>query len=380
MGIMAIYLDNAATTFLDSRVKRAMDRAAGQRLGNASAQHRAGIRAAMAVEKSRQALASALGADPAEIYFFSGGTEVNNTVIKGAVFARRSAGDHVIVSAVEHASVLEPARWLEHHGFRVSYAGVDGEGRVSPSEVKRLLTPQTILVSVMQANNEIGTIQPVQAIGRICRARGIFFHTDACQSFTKVPLDVRHAAVDAVTISGHKIHGPRGVGVLYLRRGVRLDPLLHGGAQEGGLRPGTYNTEAVAGLGEAVRIASASAVERMTRLRDYFIAQVETAIPRARLNGSRRERLCNNVNFSFDGVTGKALFAALNRRNIFVSTGSACAANALTPSHVLMALGVSRERADGAIRLSLGQFTTRKDIDAVVKALKIAVAQLRAKA
>ncbi len=366
---MPIYLDNAATTHLDRRVIQTVYACAKEKLGNASSQHRWGVQAAVVVEGARQIVARSINADHREIYFFSSGTESNNAAIQGAAFAHRKHGDHIIVSAVEHPSVLEPVRWLQTQGFRISYIKVDRQGLVDPKDVSREITKRTIIVSVMHANNEIGTIQPVRAIGALCRRKGVLFHTDACQSFTKVPIDVRKDRLDLVTLNSHKIHGPRGVSALYIRKGVKIDPLIRGGHQENGVRAGTYNTEGIAGFGKAVEIADQRDVTRMQGLRDYFIRQIETNIAGVVLNGSRHQRLCNNINFSFPGVTGKPMFALLNKKGIYVATGSACVANTATLSHVLQALDAGQERADGAIRMTLSKWTTKKEIDVAVKSI-----------
>jgi cysteine desulfurase len=375
---MKIYLDNAATTFLDERIMRFL-RSFKQKLGNASSQHRLGVQAAIVVENARQTIAKSINADARDVYFVSGGTEANNTVMKGIAFARKRHGNHIVVSVIEHPSILEPARWLQKQGFQISYVGVSREGLVDPVDVGRAITKKTILVSIMHANNEIGTIQPVRAIGRLCRQRGVYFHTDACQSFTKVPLDVRRDHLDLVTLNSHKIHGPGGVGALYIRKGVEIDPLMHGGNHENGMRAGTHDTEGIAGFGKAVEIADRRDVVKMLELRDYFIERIETDIEGALLNGSRRKRLCNNVNFSFQGVKAKELFLSLNKKDIYVSTGSACSARELAVSHVLQALNINQDQAKGAVRMSLSKSTTKKDIDRVVKNLKIAVTNIRRK-
>lgn len=374
---MFIYLDNAATTFLDKRVMDAASSVSRQKLGNASSQHRLGIQAALVVEKAREIVARRINAGAQEVYFSSGGTEANNAAIKGVAFARRRHGNHIVVSAIEHASVLEPARWLQDHGFQVSFVGVDRNGLVDPHDVRRAVSPKTILVSVMHANNEIGTIQPIRALGKLCRQKGIYFHTDACQSFTRVPIDVRRDCLDLVTLNSHKIHGPRGVGALYVRKGLEIDPLMHGGGHEHGLRAGTYHTEGIAAFGRAVEIADGRDIGKILALRDYFIHEIETRIKGAFLNGSRRKRLCHNINFSFEGVQGKELSVLLNKRNIFVSAGSACSSRVLAASHVLTAIDVGLERAHGAVRMSLSKWTTRRDVDLVVKELQRIIQHVR---
>ena len=374
---MPIYLDNAATTFPDERVIQTILSCLRNRSANASSQHRAGIQAAMLIENARKLVAQTINADIDEVYFEAGGTESNNAVIKGVAAARKEHGDHIIVSAIEHPSILEPARWLQRQGFRISYVKVDREGVVDPADVVREITSETILVSVMHANNEIGTIQPIKMIGQICREKEIYFHTDACQSFTKVPIDVRRDFLDMVTLNSHKIHGPKGVSALYVRKGVVIDPLMHGGQQEHGLRAGTHNIEGIVGFGRAVEIVNGNDVVRMTHLRDHFIHQIENNIAGVVLHGARQQRLCNNINLSFQGVKGKELFAQLNAKRIFVSTGSACTSNILEASHVLLALGINATQAHEAVRLTLSKWTTKKDIDSVVNYLKSFVAKAR---
>ncbi len=377
---MAIYLDNAATTLLDGRVIRFIDSIYKHGMANPSSQHRAGIRAAVLIENARQLIARSIHAEPDEIYFFSSGTEVNNTVLHGVACVHKKRGSHIVVSSIEHPSILEQVRWLQKHGLRVSYVKVDRHGLVDPGDVAQQVTSKTILVSVMHANNEIGTIQPVKALGQFCRKKGVYFHTDASQSFTKVPIDVRKDHLDLVTLNSHKIHGPKGIAALYIRKGVEIDPLIHGGHQENGMRAGTYNTEGIAGFGKAVEIVDQRDIVRMRSLRDQLIRQIESNVPGAVLNGSRHKRLCNNVNFSFQGVKGKELLSLLNKKNIYVSTGSACFSNTATISYVLQALGVGQQQADGAIRMTLSKWTTKKEIDVVVRNIISMVAGIRRKA
>lgn len=370
-----IYLDNASTTFIDSRVREAMVSFLNEKAGNASSVHRLGVKAAVAVERARGVIAGAIKAAPTEIVFTSGGTESNNLALKGAARALREKGDHVVVSAIEHPSVLETARWLERNGFRVTYLPVDGEGLVDPGEVAKAVTDKTILVSVMHGNNELGTIQPIEEIGKICRSKGALFHTDACQSFTKEDIDVERQFLDLASLNAHKIHGPRGVGALYIRKGIELEPLFHGGGQEDGLRSGTYNTEGIAGFGKAVETAGGADIDNMRKLRDYFIEAVLGGIKTARLNGHRWKRLCNFVNFLFPGKDGKEIADALNARGIVVSPGSACHARQSTPSAVLLALGLSPEEARGGVRITLSKWTTRGEIDRTVEALAAVAAK-----
>jgi cysteine desulfurase len=366
---MTIYLDNAATTGLDPAVLQTMAQFQGTTTGNASAVHRLGVAAATGVETARQRIAEAIGALPGEIIFTSGGTESNNCALKGAAAARSHRGRHIVTTVIEHPSVLETVRWLAAAGFAVTYLPVDGQGFVDPDEVRRQLRPGTILVSIIHANNEIGTIEPIEPIGALCRERDIYFHTDACQSLTHTTLDVGKQHIDLAALNAHKIHGPRGVGALYVRTGVQLEPLLHGGGQEGGLRSGTYNVEGIAGFGAAVGLAQLQDNERMEQLRDYFITTLTGRIPGVRLNGPRLQRLCNNVNVSFRDINGKDLFTHLNRAGVIVSAGSACHAAKDTPSHVLRAIGLPVTVAKSALRFSLSKWTTREEIDRVLDLL-----------
>ncbi|MDP7422755.1 MAG: cysteine desulfurase family protein [bacterium] len=372
-----IYLDNAATTRLDPEVSLAMQRYRESGLGNASALHRPGLGAAKAVERARMIIAGSLGAGPDEIIFTSGGTESNNLVLKGLAFSHQSHNGHIIISAVEHPSVSEPASWLESLGFEITRLPVDGEGFVDPLEVERNLRDDTILVSIIHGNNEIGTIQHIGEIGTLCRKRNVLFHVDACQSFTKTILDVDNQNIDLVTLNSHKIHGPQGVGALYMRKGISLVPLLHGGEHEGGFRSGTSNAVGIVGFGRAVEIVCGQTAYRMKGLRDYCIKELETVVGNVLLNGPGRYRLCHNINVIFQGVAGKLLAEGLNRIGIYVSTGSACSSTTLTPSTVLTAIGRTVEEAHGAVRLSLSKWTTREEIDTAVKAIARIVAEER---
>jgi cysteine desulfurase len=356
-----IYLDNAATTRPDPAVLAAMARAE-EDFGNASSVHRLGVAAAKAVERARAALAQALSARPEEIVFTSGGTEANNLALKGAALARGRRGQ-IVVSAVEHPSVLEPARALQRLGWGLKVVGADRDGLVDPAAVAAALSSRTVLVSVMHANNEVGTLQPLAEIGRLCRRRGILFHTDASQSFTKEPLDPRRLGADLVTLSGHKIHGPKGVGALYVRAGVQLEPLLHGGGQEGGLRSGTYNTAGILGFGAAVALAQASDARRMRGLRDRLQARLGALIPGLRSNGHPRRRVCGILSVTLPKARSTELLQALSSAGVCVSAGSACAAAAEHPSHVLLAMGRSAEQAGRSLRLSLSRWTTAADVE-----------------
>lgn len=378
-GQPRIYLDNAATTPCAPQVVEAMLPYFTQVYGNASSVHTWGREAKRAVEAARRQVQKALNAaQPQEIFFTGGGSESDNWAIKGAALACRSG--HIITTAIEHHAVLHTCQWLEKQGFRVTYLPVDGEGRVHPADVDKAIREDTILVSVMAANNEVGTIQPIGEIGEICRARGVLFHTDAVQAVGAVPIDVQALQVDLLSLSAHKIHGPKGVGALYVRKGTKLDSLLHGGAQERGFRAGTENLPGIVGLGKAIELATAQLADnaaRMTALRERLIAGVMERVSGTRLNGHPTQRLPGNVNLSFEGVEGEALLLRLDLAGVAASSGSACTSGALDPSHVLMALGLTEAQAQGSLRLTLGTDTTAEEIDAVLDRLPPIVADLR---
>lgn len=375
-----IYLDNAATTRCDPLVVSAMLPYLEERIGNASSLHRQGLESAKGIEGARAVVAERIHADPEEILFTSGGTESNNLALIGGALGNAGRGRHVVTSAAEHSSVLNVCAHLEREGFSVTCLPVDSCGFVDPGQFARALRADTVLASIHHGNNEIGTVQPIEALGELCAARGILFHTDACQSFTRAALDVRAQRLDLVSLNAHKLHGPKGVGALFVRRGVSLAPLMHGGGQERALRPGTHNTPGIVGFGKAVEIALLDDAARIGGLRDLLIGEIERRLPRARLNGPRTERLCNNVNFTFRGLSGKSLLIALDRENIIVSSGSACSARSLEPSHVLLAIGLSEEDAHGAIRVSLSRWTTAEEIHRLVEALEEIVAGERGSA
>ena len=378
-GQPRIYLDNAATTPCAPQVVEAMLPYFTQVYGNASSVHTWGREAKRAVEAARRQVQKALNAaQPQEIFFTGGGSESDNWAIKGAALACRSG--HIITTAIEHHAVLHTCQWLEKQGFRVTYLPVDGEGRVHPADVDKAIREDTILVSVMAANNEVGTLQPIGEIGEICRARGVLFHTDAVQAVGAVPIDVQALQVDLLSLSAHKIHGPKGVGALYVRKGTKLDSLLHGGAQERGFRAGTENLPGIVGLGKAIELATAQLADnaaRMTALRERLIAGVMERVSGTRLNGHPTQRLPGNVNLSFEGVEGEALLLRLDLAGVAASSGSACTSGALDPSHVLMALGLTQAQAQGSLRLTLGTDTTAEEIDAVLDRLPPIVADLR---
>lgn len=374
-----IYLDNAATTSVSPEVLEAMMPFFTEVYGNASSIHGFGREGKRAIENARRQVMKALNAAaPQEIYFTAGGTESDNWALK-AVALMRCAG-HIITTAIEHHAVLHTCQWLEKRGFEVTYLPVDEYGRVTAAQVEKALREDTILVSVMAANNEVGTVQPIGEIGRICRERGVLFHTDAVQAVGALPIDVQAMHIDLLSLSGHKLHGPKGAGALYVRRGVKLEPFIHGGAQERGFRAGTENVPAIVGLGKAVEIARenlAENAERMTALRQRLIDGLMERVPGTRLNGHPTQRLPGNVNLSFDKVEGEALLLRLDLMGVAGSSGSACTSGTLDPSHVLLALGLTPAQANGALRLSIGTETTQEEIDAVLEILPPIVEDLR---
>lgn len=372
-----LYLDNGATTPVDNRVLEAMQPYLQDLYGNASSQHTKGFEANKALKHARSVLAKALHASEEEIIFTSGGTESNNFALKGIAFANQDKGKHIITTAVEHKCILQTCKWLEKQGFEITYLGVDSEGFIAPEDLKRALRKDTILVSILHANNEVGTIQDLDALATLCKENGTYFHTDACQSFTKVPLDMQKTPISLVSLNAHKIHGPKGVGALYVRKGTRIDPLLHGGDQEQGLRAGTENIPGIVGFAKAVQIAKQRDVRQMTYLRDQLIGDL-LHIEGAKLNGPAGERrLCNNINIFFLGVDAQALGGYLDRKNISTSTGSACTAITQEPSYVLQAIGLSEEAAASSIRITLSRETTKGDILRAAELIKKIIAKLR---
>lgn len=374
------YFDYAATTPLDKRVLEAMMPYFSDDYGNPSSIHSFGERANEAVEKAREIIAGYIGALQTEIYFTSSATESNNWALKGIASANKKKGNRIIISPIEHHCVLNTAKWLSQNGFDVVEAKVNSEGFVDPKEIKKLINAQTILVSIMHSNNEIGTIEPIAEIGKICKERGIYFHTDAAQSFGKMPLDVNELNVDLLTASSHKIYGPKGVAILYVRKGVVTDPLLHGGGQERDKRSSTLNVPGIVGFGKATELCKEEMEKeskRQTALRDAIIDFALKNIPNTHLNGPKNSRLCNNVNLRFDFIEGESLLMDLDSYGIAVSTSSACSSPKLEPSHVLIACGIPKEAAHGSIRISIGRFTTKKDVEYLLKTLEKSVKKLR---
>jgi len=376
-----IYMDYAATTPTDQRVVEAMLPYFGEIYGNPSSLHGFGQEARAAMEGARAKIAAFLGAKPAEIVFTSGGTESDNFAIKGVAWANRKKGDHVITSAIEHHAVLETCRFLEKEGFRVTYLPVDGDGLVDPADVVKAITDRTILISIMHANNEIGTIQPIAEIGRIAKGKGICFHTDAVQTFGHLPFTVDEMNIDLLSASAHKLYGPKGMGLLYIRKGTRITPLVHGGDQESGRRASTQNVPGIVGFGKAVELAATTLHEevvRLTSLRDRFIQGIFERIDGIRLNGHPTLRLPNNINLSVESIEGEGMILSLDMMGIACSTGSACSSSSLEPSHCLLAIGLPHELSHGSLRFSLGMYTKEGDIDAVLEALPQVVGRLRA--
>lgn len=374
-----VYMDHAATTYAAPEVVEAMLPYFSEKFGNPSSVYGIGQENKAAVEEARAKVAAAINAEPNEIYFTAGGTESDNWVLKGVAFANIRKGKHIITTAVEHHAILHAAEWLQSQGFEVTYLPVDQYGMVSPADVEKAIRPDTILISVMYANNEVGTIQPIAEIGAIARAHGIYFHTDAVQAVGHVPIDVKAEHIDMLSLSGHKFYGPKGIGVLYIRRGVRIQNLLHGGAQESRHRAGTENVAGIVGLGAAIERSVAAMPEessRLTAMRDHMIREL-LKIPASHLNGHPTQRLPNNVNITFEYIEGEGILLLLNMFGICASTGSACNSASLEPSHVLTAMGVPHEIAHGSVRLTLGERNTEEDVSYVLEKLPEVVRKLR---
>ncbi|MEE8582495.1 MAG: cysteine desulfurase NifS [Dehalococcoidales bacterium] len=376
-----IYLDYAATTPVHPEVVRAMLPYFSEVFGNPSAIYSCGQEAAAALEEARAKVAGLIGSRSEEIVFTSGGTEADNMALIGVANAMHSRGNHIITTAIEHHAIIEAARFLEKNGFELTYLGVDDQGIVDPDEVRRAITDKTILVSVMLANNELGTIQPLAEISRATRQAGVYLHTDAVQAVGRIPVNVDELGVDLLSMSAHKLYGPKGAGALYIRKGVRMEPITHGGGQERTRRSGTQNVAGIVGLSRAVELAGqemAAEAERLTPLRDRLIQGILEGIDHSYLNGHAVKRLPNNANLSFDFVEGESMCLNLDLKGICVSTGSACSSSNLEPSHVLLAMGVPSQLAHGSLRFTLGKWTEPADIDRVLEALPPIVAKLRA--
>ena len=376
-----VYLDHSATTPMRPEVLEAMLPYYGDQWGNASSVHQWGRSTRSDIEDARARIAAAIGALPQKIYFTAGGTESDNLAVIGAAEARRKFGKHIITSSIEHHAVLETCEYLEKQGYEVTYLPVDEYGRVRVADVAAALRPDTILVTIMLANNEVGTLQPIKEISKLTKAAGVWLHTDAVQAVGSIPVDVNDLGVDMLTLTAHKFYGPQGVGALYLRKGVRPKALTHGGSQEKKIRPGTENVPGIMGMARALELAVADMAEtdaRLTRLRDKMIAGFSESIPEVILNGHPTERLPGNVNMSFLYVEGESLILGLDMVGVGVSSGSACTSGSLDPSHVLMAMGMDHQQAHGSLRLTLGRSTTDEDVDYVLEVLPPIVARLRA--
>ena len=375
-----VYMDNAATTALRRDVLDAMMPYLTDIYGNPSSLHYFGQEAHKAVENARHQVASAINAEDNEIVFTGCGTEADNMALKGIAEKYQSKGKHIITSSVEHHAILHTCEYLEKHGFEVTYLPVDEYGMVKAEQVRDAIRSDTILVSVMFANNEVGTIMPIKEIGAVCREKGVFFHTDAVQAVGHVAIDVKAMNIDLLSLSAHKLHGPKGVGALYIRKGIVVPSLLHGGAQERRRRAGTENVAGIVGLGKAIEIACSDiegTAKRMCYLRDKLINGIEASIPEVKLNGHRTERLPGNVNFSIKYIEGESILLMLDINGIAASSGSACTSGSLDPSHVLLAMGMPHETAHGSLRLTLGDDTTEDDIDYVLEVLPEIVVKLR---
>ena len=377
---MKVYMDNAATTKVRTEVVEAMLPYFTEIYGNASAVYDFGQKCKQAIEDARETIGSSIGTRASNIYFTAGGSESDNWALKGVAEVYKDKGKHIITTKIEHHAILHTCAYLEQQGYEVTYLDVDADGLVSPEDVKKAIRPDTILISVMFANNEIGTIEPIEEIGAIAHEHGILFHTDAVQAYAQVPIDVEKMHIDLLSASGHKLNGPKGIGFLYIRQGLKLKSFIHGGAQERKRRAGTENVPGIVGLGKAVEIAMATMDERIKKeseLRDYLIARIEDEIPFAKLNGHRVKRLPNNINFCFRFIEGESMLIMLDMAGICGSSGSACTSGSLDPSHVLLAIGLPHEIAHGSLRLTLSDEITKEQLDYVVDHLKEIVAKLR---
>ena len=375
-----IYLDNAATTKVNKKVLESMMPYFSEIYCNPSAAYSFATKGRIAIEEARNHAAKLIGASDMEIYFTSGGSESDNWAIKAVAESFSDKGKHIITTKIEHHAVLHTCEYLERHGFDITYLNVDSDGKVRLDELKKSIREDTILISVMTANNEIGTIQPVAEIGKIAHEKGILFHTDAVQAYVHIPMNVDEMNIDLLSASGHKFNGPKGVGIMYIRKGVKIRSFIHGGSQERGRRAGTYNVPGIAGLGTAAKLAMenmAKRAEKEKELRDYFIDRISAEIPYTVLNGHREDRLPNNINFCFRFVEGESVLIMLDQAGICASSGSACTSGAIDPSHVLRAIGLSDEMAHESLRLTLSYENTKEEIDTVVGELKRIVERLR---
>ena len=372
-------MDYAATTPIDPRVLRTMQPYFNQKYGNTMSLHKQGREAKEALEKSRESIALTINAEPNELVFMGSASEANNTVLKGVAYANKKKGKHIIISAIEHHSILEPARWLEKQGYEITRLPVDQFGQINLNQLENTIKKETILVSIMHANNEIGTIQNIQKIGKICKEKNVYFHTDAAQTFGKIPIDVKKMNIDLLSMSAHKTYGPKGVGGLYIKKGIKIEQLIHGGEHELNRRASTVNVAGVVGFAEAARIQEKemeSDAKKQTYLRDKLIKSL-LIIENSHLNGHSIERLPNNASFWFAYIEGESLLMQLDSQGVSASTGSACSSDSLEASHVLLAIGLKPQEAHGSLRLSLGKYTTEIDVDYVLEVLPKSVEKLR---
>ena len=375
-----IYLDNAATTKTAPEVVDAMLPYFSEYYGNASTIYSLGAESKKAMDHARQTIADSLGAKPEEIYFTAGGSESDNWALKATAEAYASKGKHIITTKIEHHAILHTCEYLEKRGFEITYLNVDRDGLISLDELKAAIRPDTILISVMFANNEIGTIEPIAEIGEIAKEHGVLFHTDAVQAYAQVPINVDEMHIDMLSASGHKLNGPKGIGFLYIRKGVKIRSFVHGGAQERSRRAGTENIPGIVGLGAAVERAMRimdTKTRKEIELRDYLIGRLENEIPHCWLNGHRTKRLPNNINFSFLFIEGESMLIMLDMKGICASSGSACTSGSLDPSHVLLAIGLKHEEAHGSLRLTLSEESTKEEMDFVAEEVKKIVQRLR---
>lgn len=375
-----IYMDHAATTATKKEVLDAMLPYFTNNFGNPSSIYGFATSNREAVEVAREQVAKAIGADEREIYFTSGGTEADNWAIKGIAEAYKKKGNHIITTKIEHHAVLHTCEYLEKNGFEVTYLPVDKDGLVSLDDLRAAIKDTTILITVMFANNEIGTIQPIAEIGAIAKEKGIFFHTDAVQAVGHVPIDVKAMNIDLLSLSAHKFYGPKGIGALYVRKGIKLGAFIHGGAQERNRRAGTENVPGIIGLGKAIELATSNMEaenDRQIALRDYIIEKVLERVPYSRLNGHRTKRLPNNANFSFEFIEGESVLIMLDMKGICASSGSACTSGSLDPSHVLLAIGLPHEIAHGSLRITIGEENTYEEADCLIEAIESTVKRLR---
>lgn len=380
MSDRIIYLDHAATTPTRPEVVEAMLPYFNSKFGNPSSIYSLGRDSKKAIEEARETVAKTIGAQPREIFFTGSGTEADNWAIKGVAYANRKKGKHIITTSIEHHAVLHTCQYLESDGFDVTYLAVDSDGLVTAEQVSAAIRPDTILITIMFANNEIGTIQPIAEIGKIAREKGITFHTDAVQAMGNIPINVDDMNIDLLSMSSHKFYGPKGIGALYVRKGVKITSFLHGGAQERGRRASTENVPAVVGLAKALEIAAENMEtnnKKLITLRERTIKEIEQKIPFIKLNGHREKRLPGNVNFSFEFIEGESLLLMLDMKGIAASSGSACTSGSLDPSHVLLAIGLPHEIAHGSLRITFGEENTDEDVNALMEVLPVIVQRLR---